>query len=283
MKRIIKWIVVLFIGFLIFSTGVTLAESIAVRQKIKNFTKLGILQEAQSDSKTKYYKVSRETLGFEEEFIRKPFYSDDYADIGAEGDIFVTQQSPFPSYPGVHQLISFYFGGHAGYVGPNNEIYEIAGIPSGDESFLKVFFKGSPSTVANVSSNYWMNDTYRTESDASYRAYGSYYRKEWIGLRVKGVSKQEISYVTDYMKDLVDREVQYNFTFILNRKDRYYCTDMMNRSYETIINNNSFKKIDLDSDMVATTVNDLILSKDVYLAYYVNADENGVKHVYYID
>ncbi len=283
MKKIIKLIVVMFIGFLVFSTGVTAAETIAVRRKIKNFTKLGILQEDISTNKTKYFKVSRETLGFEEEFEREPFFHNNLTQPGFEGDIFVTQQSPFPNLPGVHQFVSFYFGGHAAYVGDNNRLYEIAGIPSGDESFLEVFFKGSDSTVANSTSNYWMNDSFRDENDPSFVNYGSYYRKEWVGLRVKGVSLDSINKVTNFMKDLENRKVQYNFQFIINRKDRYYCTDMMNRAYETIINNNSFNDISLNYDMVATTVNDLILSKHSYIAYYVTTDKNGIKYLYFID
>ncbi len=283
MKKIIKLIAVLFVGFLIFSTGVTAAESIAVKIKIKKFIKHGQLQEDISNDKIEYYKVSRETLKIKETYERTPFYNGDYTMLGAEGDVFVTQQSPFPNLPGVHQFVSFYFGGHAGYIGDDNRVYEIAGIPSSDESFLKVFFSGSSSTTSNDAPNYWLKDNYRDSSDPSFKYYGSYYRKEWIGLRVKRLDQDEISLVTDFMKDLVDREVQYNFQFIINRKDRYYCTDMMNRSYETIINNNSFKNIDLNGDMVATTVNDLILSKDVYIAYYVKTSNNGVKQVYYID
>lgn len=283
MKKIIKLIVVLFIGFLIFSTGVTAAETIAVKRKINKFTKLGTIQENISTDKIKYYKVSRETLDFEETFTRDPFYNNNYAMLGSEGDIFVTQQSPFPTMPGVHQFVSFYFGGHAAYMGDDNRVYEIAGIPSGDESFFKVFFKGSPSTVATTASNYWMRDGYRDEDDPSFKFYGSYYRNEFVGLRVKVISETEIANVTDFMKDLVNREVQYNFQFVINRNDRYYCTDMMSRAYETIINNNSLDKIDLNRDKVAVSVNDLILSKDIYIAYYVHTDKDGVKHVYFID
>lgn len=283
MRKIIKTVLVIFLGFLVFLTGQTVRETIEVRSKIKKFVSLGVFQDNISNDKIKYYKVSRETFRDIEVYDRPPFFDNDLLMPGAEGDVFVTLQSPFPGYPGINEFVSFFFGGHAGYISNNNKVIEITGIPSGDESFFKVFFKGSDSTVANETSNYWLNPNYRNESDDSYSYFGSFYRKEWIGLRVKNVSYEDVELVTDFMKDLVDRNVQYNFQFILNTRDRYYCTDMMSRSYESIINNNRLNNIDLNSDGVAVTVNDLILSKDTYIAYYIFTDKNNVKHVYYID
>lgn len=286
MKKIIKYVLMLFAGFLVFLTGQTAAETIAVKRKINNFKQLGVYQEEISNDNVKYYKVSRETLGFEEVFKHDPFYGENnYTNPGSEGDIFVTRQSPFPFYPGIHQFISFYFGGHAAYLDDNNRVYEVAGIPDLEEgeTFLNVFFKGNDSTTVYSTGNYWFDDDRRDEDDDSYSYYGSYYRKEWVGLRVKGVSQEEVKLVTAEMQRLEEMEAQYNFQFIFNRKDRYYCTDLMSRAYETIINNNSLKKVNLNRDGVAVTVNDLILSKDVYLAYYVWTDKNDVKHVYFID
>lgn len=281
MKKILKYAVIAFVGFLLFLTGQTLHELIDVHRRVNAFVAKGILQENLSTDTIKYYKVSHETY-YKDEFYRSPFYGGDLTQPGSQGDILITRDSPLVTLPGIHQFVSFYFGGHSAYVGPNNSLYEIIGFPDYDESFLKVYFKGGRSTHVTIENNYWLDSNFRASSDPEYKEYGSYYRKSWIGVRVKGISQEEIQQVNDFMQNLVDIQAQYNFQFIFNTRNRYYCTDMMTRGISTIINNNGRIKYNLNQDGVAVTSNDLILSKDVYISYYVRTDRNNVKHVYYI-
>ncbi|MGI6360096.1 MAG: hypothetical protein ACOX02_03555 [Acholeplasmatales bacterium] len=281
MKKIIKLVIVLFIGFLIFLTGQTVAEHINVRQKVRNFTKLGVLQNDISTDKIKFYKVSRETY-YPNEYYRDAFYNNSLVDPGAEGDILLTQQAPYPTLPGIYEFVSFYFGGHAAYVGSDNIIYDIAGYPSAGETFLGVYFNGGKSTIVSDNYNYWLDSTYNKETEANYKYFGGYYRKEFFGIRVKGVTKEEVAEVTKFMKHLDEIKAQYNFQYIFNKKDRYYCTDMMERAYNSITNSDGKSKYNLNNDGVAVTVNDMLLSKDVYISFYVRTDKNNVKHIYYI-
>lgn len=282
-RRIITNLLYLFISFLIFLTGQTVAETIKIKANIRKFTSLGVYQpDIRGDGKIRYYKVSRETW-HPKEFERDPFFNDDPSLPGAEGDIFVTRQAPLASYPGVFEFVSFYFGGHAAYFGENNDIYETFGFYGSDETLFGVIKDGGENTYVQIEdSNYWLDPNYRHEGTPSYDRFGTYYRKEWIGLRVKGVTKGEVKQVTSFMNVLVDNKAQYNHLFIFNTKDRYYCTDMMSRAYATITNSNGESKYNLNNDGVATTVNDLILSKDTYISYYVTTDKDNVKHVYYI-
>lgn len=282
MKRILKTAIILFIGFIIFLTGQTVAEHIKIRQKVRNFTKLGVLQEDISTDKIKFYKVSRETY-CPDEYYRDAFYNGELTEPGAEGDIFLSQQAPYPTLPGIYEFVSFYFGGHAAYVGPDNIIYDIAGYPTVGETLLGVYFKGGKETVVSGSYNYWLDPTYTNESEGNYRYFGSYYRKEFFGIRVKGVSEEEVAEVTKFMEHLDEIKAQYNFQYIFNKKNRYYCTDMMERAYNSITNSDGNRKYNLNNDWVAVTVNDLLLSKDIYFSFYVKTDENDVKHIYYVE
>lgn len=269
-------------AFMLFKTGVTIYETIAIRKQVNKFMSLGVLNEEISTDTIKYYEVSRETY-YSDEYERAPFFNNDYTKPGAEGDILVTQDSPFPYMPGIHQFITFFFGGHSGYIAYSNKVFETLGYPEYGESLIKVIFKGGRSTHANFSDNYWLYPDFHTPEDPSYKFYGSYYRKEWIGLRVKEVTEDEVYYVTDYINDLIDAKAQYNFSFLFFKKNRYYCTDLMSRPYETILDEGGNQKYNLNMDGFAVTVNDLIMSKDTYIAYYVRTDKNNVKHIYFIN
>lgn len=282
MKRILKTILTLFIGFLVFLTGQTVAETIKVNKKIKEFIKKGVYQEHLSvEGKIEFYKVSRETY-YSNELERSPFFNDDLQNPGDEGDLFVTRQAPLPNLPGIYEFVTFYFGGHAGYVDENNLIYETYGFIDDDENIFNVIVNGGRGTYVDVSENYWLDPEYRDENHPYYQKFGKYYREEWIGLRVKGIQEDEIKQVTKYMEHLAEIKAQYNHLFIFFTKNKYYCTDMMSRAFGSIVDEDGNQKYNLNRDGVAVTVNDLILSKDTYISYYVTTTKNNVKKVYYI-
>ena len=273
------------IGFFTFLTGQTIGEHIAIDQEIRQFVKKGVLDEFNSTDAIKYYKVSRETY-YPNELVREPFYGGDLTAIGDRGDIFVTQQSPLVGFAGIHEFVSFFFGGHAAVIDGNNRIYETIGFPNSDENFFDVVINGGRDTkVTGNIRNYWLNPNFRSvePDDPSYRAYGTYYRNGFIGLRLKGINEDDLDQVMTYLSDLEAREVQYNYSYVLFTKNRYYCTDMVSRAYESIQTDVGKRKYNLNNDGIAVTVNDLILSKDTYISYYVRTDKQGVKHVYYID
>lgn len=282
MKRIIRIILVSIAGFFIFLFGQTLGEHIAIKREIRQFVQRGVLDEINSTDTIKYYKVSRETY-YPNDFIRSPFYNGDMTRPGAAGDIFVTQQSPLVAYPGIHEFVTFFFGGHAAVIDSNNRIYETIGIPDSDESLLDVMINGGRNThVVGDVFNYWLNPNYRdtNTSDPSYLSFGNWYRNEWIGLRIKDVTQDDIDEALAFLEDKAEQEAQYNFLFVLFTRNKYYCTDMVSRAYESIQVNGK-QKYNLNRDLIAVTVNDLILSKNTYISYYVTT-KNNVKHVYYI-
>ncbi len=281
MKKMLKLVLAFIVGFFVFTFGQVVYETIAVKRETKKFMAKGVLQEDISTDEIKYYVVSRETF-YPDELERTPFYKGNLKYPGDEGDLFVTRFAPFPDKPVVYQFVSFYFGGHAGYVGPDNLIYETYGIPNADENFLDVIINGGRNTHVSTKTNYWLNPNHNSESDVDYPYFGSYYRKEWIGLRVKGITQEEIEETTTFMETLKEEKAQYNFFFVLFTKNKYYCTDMMSRAFG-IFKKDGKMKYNLNMDGFAVTVNDLILSNDTYISYYVMTDFSGVKHVYFVD
>lgn len=282
MKKIVRILICLTIGLLSFQIGLTLYENVSINQEIKKFKDKAILNESISTDKIKYYEVSRETY-FPDEFEKGAFFDDDFLLPGAEGDIFVTQQAPFPYLPGIYQFVSFFFGGHAAYIGSNNDAYQTNGYLDSDEYLFKAIFKGGRKTHVHTIENYWLDPFFHDEKDQNYKKFGSYYRKEWIGLRVKGVTQEEIDSVTNIMKQLEQNKAQYNFLFTPFSKNKYYCTDLISKPFSTITKSNGSPKYNLNMDGFAVTVKDLIKSKDTYISFYVTTDRNDVKHIYYIN
>ena len=68
---------------------------------------------------------------------------------------------------------------------------------------------------------------------------------EMIGLVcvLKGINKQRLMSHWLYLSKLEQEEAQYNFLFVLNTKNKYYCTDMVSRAYESIQTESGKQKI----------------------------------------
>lgn len=135
-----------------------------------------------------------------------------------------------------------------------------------------------------TSSNYWLNPNFRSEFSPDYKYYGNYYRPKFIGLRVKDVTQDQIDGAVAYANDKVDFNL-YNFTFALDLEYKFYCTDLVSRAYQSVLiepeNQRNYARA-LNDDRFVTTVNDMILSKDSYLTFYVEIIDEII-HIYYLE
>ena len=73
----------------------------------------------------------------------------------------MTRQSPFANKPGIYDFVTFYFGGHAAYVGEDNLCTKLLVLSGLVGNLFKTLFQGSDSTIASTSSNYWLNPNFR--------------------------------------------------------------------------------------------------------------------------
>lgn len=232
-------------------------------------------------ARTSNYEISDNRSIFEENKLNP--------NIGQNGDIFVTKESPFPSLFGFHQLMSFYVGGHAA-LKDGNQVIEAVGFPAVNEKIIDIIKDPSDGThsfnvgVKKRDANYWVIPNFRNENHKDFSYYGSYYRKKFIVLRVKNIDVNELELTLDYANEHVNNESLYNFLFFFDKHNKFYCTDLISRSFRHAKNP---KEIDtkyprtLNDNGFVTTVNDLILSKSTYLTAYVE-NIDGLRHVYYL-
>lgn len=295
MKKVASVLFIIIIGAVLYSFGISTFENAKVNSLIADFKSRGVLltdePTAVNNTLRYYYEVESDSYLDQETFLINENTNEFY--LGNVGDIVVTRESPFPNIPIIHQFISYYFGGHAAMVTDVNKIVEIAGFPSGDEKISDYIFHkvqyddgGNPNhdfkgATIFKTSNYFLKNT-RKENDPAYKRYGEYYRKNLITLRVNKSSEIERKEAVLNLEELIDKNVIYNFMFFLDTKEKYYCTDIMPRIYDTIKDDNNNSKYNLNDDGFITSVNDLILSKDTIITNYFEVDKNGIEHIYYL-
>lgn len=273
-----------------YSYGVSTVENMIVERKIAEF-KDSILN---SDTYFSYeetilevkiiYHVSRETLKGE-----KPSFSDVSKEyIGQKGDILITRQSPFPGVIGIDQFISYYFGGHSALVVDNDEVIEVAGLGNGNIFDVITTSGDNPdhgyTQTVTRSTNYWNNPNFRSKTDPEYKYFKGYYRNEVIGIRPKNITDEQINAVIDYANQRVEENALYNYLFVLDNHNKFYCTDLVSRAYSSISKDilGTRKAFNLNQDGFIVSANDLILSKDTYMFFYRETIGDEI-HMYFFE
>lgn len=294
--RMLNIFLLLVLGGIVYSFGVSTYEYVQVNEDIETFKERatsevsvdfeysnGVIQQRV------YHIVPRET-SYELNDTRSVFYDDDQKYLGQSGDIILTQDSPFPHVFGIHQFITYYFGGHAMFASDHNTFYEATGLANGIDEIIEVIKApgdgdhGTRLTAQEKSTNIWLNPEYRSESDPSYETYGSYYRSEFIGLRVKDVTEEQLDNLSDF-GDTLANQALYNYLFFLDMEYKYYCTDLISRAYQHVMaepeDQKNYSTV-LNDDGFITSVNDLILSNDTYITTYVEIIDEVV-HIYHLE
>ncbi len=295
-KKSLNILLLLIVFSLLYSIGVAVTENILVNQEVKDFKSRAVFEYEEEITYAagvfqtrRYYKVSRET-SYELADTRSVFTDGTRRLLGQKGDVFVTQETPFPYIPVIHQVGSLYFGGHAAIHNGNSRFIEATGFPDEDESVWDIIrHPGNEPhdfsvTVARSATNYWMNSNFRTSDDPSFETYGTYYRKKFIVLRARHVTSEQIDTAVAYADDKVDKAL-YNFTYFFNTQYKFGCTDLVSRAYQAALvepeRQRNYSRA-LNDDRFITTINDIILSKDTYMTVYVEVIDD-VFHIYYLE
>lgn len=229
-------------------------------------------------------KIDKEIAQFIKDAIDKPFYSEkyntyfykvtkDYKDVspsftyidnndrplylrnlpyapGSSGDILTSLYSPLNSKI-LRNFVEFYFGGHAAIV-DGYDLIETTGLAENMED-----------NVVIESYNDWL----LPENTK---------RSEFIGIKVKDASYEDRKQAYQNAKAKLGEP--YNYTFVFNTKKSHYCTDLVSKSYYQVS-----KEYDLNQDLIAVTVQDLITSTDTYIFMYKKQNNDGSYNVYYLD
>ncbi len=217
-------------------------ENIIVDNMIKEFINNSV--EVGSHNRFTFYEVNIE------EKLTTPsvsFLDNGNPHVATKGDIFVLRESLVDVLPYSVEFITFYFGGHAGIIYDEDYILETTGM--------------EPIPENNAVIKYSNNVLFRPE------------RVDTVGLRVKGTD-EEIEIASEYAYSTIG--TMYNYSFVFNRKNSYYCTDLVSRSF----GKEAGLDFDLDKDGIAVSTNDLILSDDTFITFYMRYDGYD-KHLYY--
>lgn len=219
-------------------------DNISTQNEIKKFINSATF-ETQVGNVRYYYVVSDE---IDEDAIQFNYSSSGNLmnpTLGAPGDIFVMPESKIDYVPFSVDFITYLFGGHAGLVVDNNMLVEAMG---GSASQMFVF---------------------KNHTDLFYED------RTVVGLRVKNSTKEERMKAVEDAKSIVGKP--YNMLFVLNTKDRYYCTDICNRIYSKEFG----QKYKIDTNGFHVSCQDLIKSKDTMITF-VKVIEGNTVHIYYL-
>ncbi len=103
-------------------------------------------------------------------------------------------------------------------------------------------------------------------------------------MRVKDITETQINGAVAYADDKVDKSL-YNFLFFLDMEYKYYCTDLVSRAYQDVMvpesEQTNYSKA-LNDDGFITSVNDIVLSEQTYITFYVEIIDEIV-HIYYLE
>lgn len=253
MRKILKILLIILKSILIFiAVGAISTATVKNFQKIMivdEFKSRGVFEEEKSTDQIKFYRIDANETRDSYTIV------DNKVIPGVEGDILVSTQATIIS-PLVSGIVSFFAGGHAAictgkYYDHNIQLdnslsIESTGLGEGI----------NPTIVAYR--DYWANDDIFTEV---------------IGLRVKMTDKERKEVISLASSIIGD---PYNFSFLFDTVNKSYCSDLVSKVFAYI-------GVDLNKDDFTTSIYDLIVSNETYISYYHYFDNNGVKHIYYLD
>ena len=232
---------IIFIVCMLFT--VASISNMLMSKRVKDFIDSATFEREMND--IRYYSVECDDLDEETIVIKEPdgrFFES--PDLGTAGDIYVMPQSRIEYFPMLSSFISYLFGGHAGVITENQMLVEAMGGTS-EEGYV-----------------YWYNtDLLREERTV-------------IGLRVDAPIEDRKQASSNAMS-LIGKK--YNYWFIFNTKDKYYCMDICSRIYSKQFG----LDYKLDSNGFHVTVQDLFHNKNTKISFvkYIHGDKT---YIYYL-
>lgn len=288
-KRILYLFFLAILFAISFSFGIAVFEDAKVNQAFNDFKARAnpepVLQTEVHGVTHLYFEVPRETSRGEG---NRPVFSDAAKTRpGLRGDILLTQQSPFPEAVFIDWYVGYFFGGHAALVTGPNQTIEATGMGVGfRDIFRSTFHRGyDPDGIfpRNIfrTQNAWMTGR-RTPDHPMFDQHGGFSRGSFVAVRVKddGFINENIEIAVEYAEQAFYNRALYNFIFFLNTRYRYYCTDLISRAFDQVAVQTD-RRINLNTDGFITSVNDIVLSPDVYITILMET-VNGVRHIYFL-
>lgn len=234
------------------------SERIIINKQIKDFKERAVyVGEDPFLINVHYYKVPKE---YDYEDNSRNTYNMETRTIGSKTDVIITNRNPMRGVavldPLVGYLSSNFFVGHSS-MNANDDgtiMYEVVGNSSNPENNSVI-----------KSRNDW--DIYLKDTQSPII----------VGMRIKDTTNEQRDKMVDYASMQVGKG--YNYTFIFNRANTFYCTDLVSRSAK-------YAGLNINYDYFATTGNDMIVSKNTYMFFYRDIefkDGKNIFNVYYLE
>jgi|SRR5690554_5704074 len=248
MMRHIKKVLIIIIAILSFGVifivnGVV--ERITIDKELNDFKDRAVFVIERGN--TRYYEVKAEYDYEDTSRHIKDSISD--IQIGATGDIYVTSRNPVPGSVFLGFVSKLTWIGHAGLVidDKGRETIEIVGNVNRESNVVKAY------------ENTWIE--------------GGKYTDQIAVLRIKDTTEKQRDMMVEYAESKIG--MPYNYTFLFNRKNSFYCSDLVSRAV-------AHAGININYDHLATTGSDMIVSENTYLIYYRERISDNRFAVYYL-
>ena len=199
-----------------------------------------------------YEDISRPTFRIVE---YNEYYTEYY--IGSLADITLTSRNPLRliEYPMIKKTAGFF---------ANNFYIGHATLNSTEIGDYYIESVGNNVVYGVVESiNTWFETEVRKGDDTN----------RIIGLRVKNTTSEDREKIVSEARSKIGLE--YNMNFFVSHPNKYYCTDLITRIYEQY-------GYDINYDGFFSIGNDMILSKNTYLIFYIDRVSSDKFNLYYL-
>lgn len=238
-------------------------EKVAVTNEIKEFKDRGEYQftEIINGQEVKIYKVSpmydyedvsRDVFNKVENYGVVNYY------LGSKTDITITARNPLRNVSSavVREFVGFFSNNF--YIG-----HATMNTTDDGSKYIESVGNSFEDNMVREEKNTWINTEVRSGDDTN----------RFLGLRLKNTTEEIRNEIVEELRTKIG--LKYNFNFFVNHPNKYYCTDLLSRSTKK-------SGIDINYDGFFSIGNDIILSKNTYLIFYVDRIENGLFELYYL-
>lgn len=254
-----RFLLIILICFFIFIVNGT-AEHFVAQDKIADFKARAVGEPVKDEriENTYYYRVPAR----EGEDTSRNIFDFKRRLIGSQADIITSNRNPLRDYPVLRELVA---------------------------PFAKYFYLGHTSInstedgsrlVETIGNSIWSDNVVRETTNnwiTEEESYGNDYSSPMIiGLRIKDTTPEQRDKMVAYARSKIG--YHYNYSFLFNRANSFYCTDIVSRSVKA-------GGINVNYDFLATTGTDILVSQNVYIFFIREVViENGVEryNIYYL-
>lgn len=222
-------------------------KNIKTTKMVKDFMSKGVLEQKYGTDTEIYAVYTDQDIDDTIKFSLDGLY------LGNTGDIFIMPESTVSGIGLFNSYMTYQFGGHAGVIGYDEDGKEfLIEAMGGTKEEAYVYKSTDPIDV----------DLYKPEE------------RSVIGLRVKASTLEERKKAYEYALAQVGKK--YNYLYIFDKEDKYYCTDLCTRAYQSI-------GYDIDKDGLYVACQDLLYFDNTYITFfkYIDPKTNIIK-IYYL-